>query len=204
MISKQNQIVKFRSLLIDELKKAKVKERMVSALQSKGQYASGNLLSVVNKMEYARMVRLYKPEFDTRTGLITRGTVEIRVSFFKAPYAKFLDRKERQGGDMYASFSSRNNSGKLGRIIAWLRSKPANSFRSLNISGASPSKIKKIAFSIVRKLNKSNNRIQNVGDFITKGSRSAASSIDKARNRFVDYLDREIAKELRKQIFNAL
>lgn len=204
MIPKQDQIVKFKSLLIDELKKSKIRERMITSIRSRGQYSTGSLISVVNKMEYARMVRLIKPEFDSRTGLITSATVEILISFSGAPYAKFLDSKERQGSDMYASFSSRSNSGKLQRIVQWLKSKPSSYFKSINVSGASESKIKKIAFAIVRNLNRSNNRIKNVGDFITRGSRGASVSIDKARNRFVDYLDREIAKELRKQIFNAL
>ena len=204
MISKQKQIARFKSLLIDELKKSKVKERMISAIKSKGQQASGNLISVINKMEYSRMVRLQKSQFDSGTGIITRATVEINVSFARAPYAKFLDENERTSGDMYAAFSGRSNRAKMSRIISWLKSKPSSSFRSINISGASESKIKKIAFAIVRKLNKSNNQIKNVGDFISKGSRSATSAIDKARNRFVDYLDKEIASELRKQIFKAL
>lgn len=204
MIPKQAQTDKFKSLLIDELKKSKIKERMMTSIKSRGQFASGGLLSVVNKMEYARMVRLVKPEFDLRTGLITRATVEILVSFAGAPYAKFLDKNERDSGDMYASFSSRSNNGKFRRIVQWLKSKPAASFRSIDVSNASESKIKKIAFAITRNLKKSNNRLKNVGDFITKGSRGATVSIDRARNRFVDYLDKEVAKELRKQIFNAL
>jgi len=204
MISKQKQIGILRSSLITQLNKLRIKEAMLNAVKSRGQIATGGIVSAIAKIQYNNAVRLTNSEFDSYTGIIKSVNVTVSFNFAAAKYAKFIDSGIRNDGESYFPMGGRNNSAKMSRIIQWIKSKPSTYFNRISVDGLSESKIKKLAFNIVRKQKRNKNRIRNTSRFISNRKPAVNRAIDAALKTFVNYLDREIAQDLEKRILKGL
>lgn len=204
MISKQKQIAVLRSSIINQLNKLRVKELMANAVKSRGQIATGGIMSAIARIQYNNSVRLRGSEFDSYTGIITKTNITISFNFSQARYAKFIDSGIRNDGESYFAMGARNNSAKMSRIIQWLKSKPSTYFNRISVDGLSDSKIKKLAYNIVQKQKRNRNRIRNTSRFISNRKPVVNRAIDAGLKTFVNYLDREIALDLENRILKDL
>jgi hypothetical protein len=193
MISKQKQIYELRKAVVDELELRTVKERMISTLKNKNQYASGKLESVIAEMKYRKAVKVTKTAFDPVTGLMYKATVNFTFDFTGAGYAKFLD-------VVPYSDIKYNSVGKgIPNLISWIESKkPA--YWNTQVDLSSKTKIKRFAHAIMT-AQKKRGGVKNKSNFITFTRSNITTAINKASERFVNYLSDELYLEIKRQIF---
>lgn len=190
MISRQKQIAVVKQLISRELSSRGVKDSMLQTLSGKGQTATGRLETVINRMTYAKMVRLAKTVF-SEDGFLISFEVVIDFNFAGAPYAKFLDKKESSNKDSYAVFSSQRNI--VQNLKKWVASKPASSWRS-SVDLSTKKKVKTFVYFLIKDKLKSN-KVQNQSDFITSARKNAQAAVDVGTDNFVNYLGEQIVLE---------
>lgn len=190
MISRQKQIAVVKQLISRELSSRGVKDSMLQTLSGKGQIASGRLEAVINRMTYAKMVRLAKTVF-SEDGFLISFEVVIDFNFAGAPYAKFLDEKESSNKDSYAVFSSQRNI--VQNLKKWVETKPISSWRS-SVDLSTKKKVKTFVYFLIKDKLKSN-KVQNQSDFITSARKNAQAAVDVGTDNFVNYLGEQIVLE---------
>ena len=193
MISSQKQIYELRKAVISELELRTVKERMVKVLKNKGQYATGNLESVIDRMKYNKSIKVRNTAFDSVTGLMYKATVIFEFDFRGAGYAKYLDSTH------YEDIQHTSTGDPIRNLIKWIKAKPASSWKT-KVDMSSDKKITRLAHAI---FTAQQNRpgIKNKSNFITFTRSNISTAINKAAIRFVDYLSAELYLEIKKQIF---
>ena len=197
MISKQKQIYELRKAVIDELELRTVKERMIATLKNKNQYASGKLESVIAEMKYRKAVKVTKTAFDPVTGLMYKATVNFTFDFTGAGYAKFLDIVP------YSDIKHKSMGSGINALMVWIAKKPISTFSNpVNMSEikSNPKKMRRLAHAIMTS-QKKRGGVQNKSNFITFTRSNITTAINKASERFVNYLSDELYLEIKRQIF---
>lgn len=197
MISRQKQIYELRRMVIDELEIRTIKKRMIAVLKNQQQYSRGNLEKAIEKMEYRKAVKVSKTAFDETTGLMYKATVNYQFDFGDAGYAKFLDIVP------YSDITYKSRGEGIENLIVWIKKKPLATWKNpVGISEIKQSKKKmmRLAYAI-RKAQDKNGGVKNKSNFITFSRSNVTTAINKAGERFVNYLSGELYLELNKQIF---
>jgi|TARA_R100001460_G_scaffold108409_1_gene159472 hypothetical protein len=193
MISRQKQIFELRKSVIDELKIGTVKKRMIAVLRNKKQFASGNLQSVIEKIQYKKSIKVTNTEFEELTGFMYKATVEFRFNFKGAGYAKFLDIVP------YSDIPHKSSGSGIKALINWINNKPSSTWKT-QVDTSNPKKVKRLAHAIFTS-QKNRGGVENKSNFITFTRSNITSSINRASQRFVNYLSKELYLELNSQIF---
>ena len=200
MISRQKQIYELRKAVIDELELRTVKKRMIAVLNNKRQVGSdeSKLQSVINSIQYKKAIKVTNTAFDPITGLMYQATVSFTFDFTGAGYAKFLDIVP------YSDIKYKSDSGKgIQNLMVWIAKKPISTFNNpVNISEikASPKKMRRLAHAIMTS-QRQRGGVKNKSNFITFTRSNITTAINKASERFVNYLSDELYLELQRQIF---
>ena len=194
MISRQKQIGVLRSLLIEELNKARVKDNIASALRNKGQVGSGNLESVIKAIEYSRALSLRNTRFDEKTGIMVSVDILIEFDFSTAPYIKFLNKPPIKELD-----TVNGGAGGYQRILRWVKEKPSNTWR-FNSAPIDDKEQRRVAKAIFFSKKNNGGGIKNTSNFYSFGKSITTSAINKAVSRFVNYWEEQFVLEAYSQI----
>jgi len=195
MISREQQEKTLRKLIVDELKIRTVKERMIAALRNKKQVATGNLESVIAKMNYNKAIKLKEIVYDGSTGAMVSVLVVFEFGYKGAEYAKYLDIAPY--GDIK---EPKRYSTTLQAFMVWAASKKPNYWIAGQPDLSSQSKLKKFAWIVKKRHFEKGGVISNKGRFMTFSRSNITTSINKAGEKFVDFWDREYALEIERQI----
>lgn len=197
MISRQKQIYELRRMVIDELEIRTIKKRMIAVLKNQQQYSRGGLQAAIEKMEYRKAVKVSNTAFDETTGFMYKATVNYKFDFGDAGYAKFLDIVP------YSDISYNSRGKGIENLIRWISDKPLATWKNpIGISEIrqDEKKMRRLAYAI-RKSQDKNNGVKNKSNFITFSRSNVTTAINKAAERFVNYLSTELYLELNRQIF---
>jgi hypothetical protein len=199
MISRQKQIYELRKAVIDELKIRTVKKRMIAVLNNQQQVGSAKskLQSVIQQMEYRKAVKVRKTAFDSETGFMYRATVEFEFVFQDSGYAKFLDIVP------YSDIKYKSRGSGIENLIAWIKQKPISTWKNpygIEEIKQDKKKMRRLAYAI-RKSQDQRGDIKNKSNFITFTRSNITTAINKAKERFVNYLSDELYLEIERQIF---
>ena len=194
-MDKKGQIEKLRKLVIDELEIRTVKKRMIAVLRNKKQSYTGNLERVIEKMKYEKSIRVTNKEFDPLTGFMYKATVEFRFDFKGAGYAKFLENTD------YTDIPHKSSGSGIEALVEWIMKKPSSTFKTqINVDKQDEKKVKRLAHAIFTAQRKRGG-LQNTSNFISFTRSNITTAINKASERFVDYLSNQLYLELNSQIF---
>jgi len=197
MISRQKQIYELRKAVIDELELRTVKKRMIAVLTNKKQVYKGNLKEIINKISYRKSIKVTNTAFDETTGFMYRATVNFEFDFGESGYAKFLDIVP------YSDITYKSSGSGIENLMRWIKDKPLATWKNpVGISDIQQSeqKRRRLAYAI-RKSQDKNGGVKNKSNFITFTRSNITTAINKAAERFVNYLSTELYLELNRQIF---
>ena len=184
-------------MVIDELEIRTIKKRMIAVLKNQQQYSRGGLQAAIEKMEYRKAVKVSNTAFDETTGFMYKATVNYKFDFGDAGYAKFLDIVP------YSDISYNSRGKGIENLIRWISDKPLATWKNpIGISEIrqDEKKMRRLAYAI-RKSQDKNNGVKNKSNFITFSRSNVTTAINKAAERFVNYLSTELYLELNRQIF---
>lgn len=208
MISKQKQIGVLRSLLIQEFKREKIKEQMISTLKGNRNVGKGNLLAALNRFNYNKAIRVSEVKFDEYTGLIRYFDLKFEIRLGTAQYGLFLDSEQKKEitNQQYSKirFSGRGN--KIQRLMSWIRTKsPAYWRSSIDIDTSKAYKVKKLAVAIANKhLSRPDRSTDFTTDYLSRSFKVSEYAVDRAIATFVDYLSEEYVAEVEFRFIQSL
>ena len=207
MISKQKQIGVLRSLLIQELKKKRVKETMISTLKGNQNVGKGTLISALQRFDYQKAIRVSKTSFDKSTGLITYFELSYSVRLGSATYGLLLDDELHKEitRDEYARIKYSGRGNKIRKLMSWIRTKNPTTWRKpINIDLSKEYKVRKLAIAIANSnLSNPDRATDHKTNYLSKNIEDAEYAADAALVRFVDYWSDEFINQFEVGLFKA-
>lgn len=204
MISKQKQIGVLRSLIIKELKREKVKERMISTLKGNKNVGKGNLLAALERFNYNNALRISNTQFDEFTGAIIYFDLSFDIRLSKAAYGLLLDYEQEKEitSEQYARIKYGSRGNKIRKLMSWIRTKNPSTWRNpVSIDLSKEYKVKRLAVAIANKhLSNPDRSTDNKTNYLSNALKSSDAAIDRAMSRFVDYWSDEFVVEFQEGI----